>query len=83
MSSLSHAQTNNDLLSKCDAALQARAKQTQICEQRVLLRDQEIERLVKANIELQKQNEPGFFDNPLVVGALGMVLGAFLISKTR
>lgn len=68
---------DTELLGKCDAALRAKMDQVDLCELRIKYRDEEIQRVYKEN-EMLRNKDRGFFDNPAVWAALGVIAGAFI-----
>lgn len=75
------AQTSlNDLLNKCDAALNAKIQEAQLCSVGIDFRNKEIERVYKENEQLRSKGT-GLLDNPFVWTTLGLVVGAFVTSR--
>jgi hypothetical protein len=70
----------SDLLNKCDAALNAKIKEAELCSIGIDFRNKEIERVYKENEELRSKGT-GLLNNPFVWTTLGLVVGAFVTSR--
>lgn len=72
-----NAQTQLD---KCDAALNAKISEAYLCSIGLDYRNKELERLYKENEALRSKGT-GLFDNPAVWATVGLVVGAFAVSR--
>jgi hypothetical protein len=73
-------QADPTLLSKCDAALNAKIDEAHLCGIGLDYRNREIERLYKEN-EALRYKGTGLLDNPAVWAAIGVIAGAFVTSR--
>jgi hypothetical protein len=72
----SSAASDSELAKACDAALNAKIQEANLCDLGVKLRDNEIERVSKENAQL-REKESGLFSNPFTWAAIGVILGAY------
>ncbi len=70
----------NEILNKCDAALNAKIKEAELCSIGLDFRNKEIDRVYKENEQL-RSNGTGLLSNPFVWTTFGLIVGAFVTSK--
>jgi hypothetical protein len=70
----------SQILNKCDAALNAKIEEAALCTNTNDLRERELTRLYNEN-EIMREKGTHIYDNPYVLGALGLVAGVFITSR--
>lgn len=68
------------VLSKCDAALNAKIDEAHLCSIGLDYRNKEIDKLYKENEALRNKGT-SIFENPAVWAAIGVIAGAFITAK--
>jgi hypothetical protein len=70
------AETPEQQLQRCDAALYAKVKEADLCNLGVQLRTDEMARLGTENARLRESNQ-AWHKNPFVWAAIGVIFGAY------